>query len=201
MGLGMKKIEETIKLPDDILNTFVNLVSKEETSKWSIGDFINDVYAEYKKYLGKIPMRIIIEELSRASGYNPSTLRDRARMSAIITLDKRKEYEPLSYHQFRACLFAGEKWEEYARYACDNFPVSVEAIRRKIKDDNNGGSIGDIIIARIYSGLEYIIYHGEHYPENIINLAIEMMEVIDKYYRNDNGTFRLREGAWQTPGH
>lgn len=130
---------EKITLPDEVVSLAIQLANEYSNHSWAIGDFCVDVIDEFSTVYSKGAIRASLAEVSKL---NSETLRDRERISRKIPKSKRTYY-PLLYSQYRACLSAGDRWEEYARWAVESMdeysgnPPSVAVIRAKIKDNND----------------------------------------------------------------
>ncbi len=126
--------------PEDVINELIQLSVDHSQNAWRLGDFIiiqmaNALSLGYDKR----EVRATIAEISKL---DMNTVRDRERISRKIPPCDR-EYEPLLYSQYRACMAAGDKWKDYAEWAVSSMadyggnPPSVAVIRAKIKSDNN----------------------------------------------------------------
>lgn len=126
---------QPINLPQAIKDYAIQLATDHSQNSWDIGDFCIDVIDEFSTVYSKGAIRSSLAEVSKL---NTETLRDRERISRKIPESKRTYY-PLLYSQYRACLSAGDRWEEYARWAVESMdeyggnPPSVVVIRAHIK--------------------------------------------------------------------
>jgi hypothetical protein len=127
-----------IIFPEDVVQEAIQLSEDHSDNAWHIGDF---VIKQMKILLPVYTKGEIRRGLAEISKLNVETLRDRERISLRIPPCKR-EYQPLLYSQYRACLSAGDRWEEYAEWAVTSMddyngnPPSVAVIRAKIKGEN-----------------------------------------------------------------
>lgn len=103
-----------IKLPDEIQNILIQAAQTADASYWIIGDVSNDLCDAYQIAFSKLEVRSVVANLI---GWNTDTIRDQQRMSKLIPPNKRT-YN-LSRHQYRACLNAGDEWEDYAERAVE----------------------------------------------------------------------------------
>lgn len=128
-----------IVFPEDVIQEAIQLSEDHSDNSWRMGDFVIKQMAALSQVYTKGEIRRGLAEISKL---NVETLRDRERISLRIPPCKR-EYYPLLYSQYRACLSAGDQWEQYADWAVTSMddyngnPPSVAVIRAKIKGENN----------------------------------------------------------------
>lgn len=101
-----------IQLPEDIVNEILQYSQVIDTNYWHLGDIGNKIYFILKNTYSKSDCASLVAYYAK---WKQSTVQDQMWMCEQIPRAKR-EYE-LSRHQYRACLAAGEKWEEYAKKA------------------------------------------------------------------------------------
>lgn len=102
-----------IKLPDELEAILLQASVQVDMGYWTIGDITADLVDELVPGSAtKAEVRGYVANRARLA---TETVRDLERMSRKIPAEKRT-YN-LSRHQYRACLNAGDKWEEYAQRA------------------------------------------------------------------------------------
>jgi len=135
--MGKNELPAKVKLPDEVIDKLIQLASDLDNNCWELGDICLALVDELSTIYPKHEIRSAI---ANESGLAIDTLRDRERVSRRITNGDRKY--PFTYHQYRACLAAGNRWQEYAEWCLDSMeeyggripPVAV--IRMKIKGEN-----------------------------------------------------------------
>ncbi len=119
-------------LPDQGIEALRQLLDDGEAYQWATGRFICDVLDEFPQ---EKRSNLIIQMADR-SGADRSTLRDRHNMARFFPKEVRKEFDMLTWSQFRACKSAGDEAHNYLEWAANNLPAPVAVIRARIK--NNG---------------------------------------------------------------
>lgn len=103
-----------LKLPEEIIDELIQLAHTGTENDLRLGDvcvmLIDGLSTVYPKHF--IRSRIATE-----SGLATETLRSREWVSRNIPVEKR--IYPFTFHQYRACLAAGEQWEKYAQKAIE----------------------------------------------------------------------------------
>lgn len=139
------------QIPDEALLQLRDLLDKEGGAQWETGDFIVAYWEEVLKYVEPNEVREahakVIRKFASGTGADPTTLRDRERMSLFFTKADRARFPMFTYHQFRALRSAGEdEWEWWAEVAArENW--SVAKIREAIDDFNTEGT--EVLLKRL----------------------------------------------------
>lgn len=127
-----------IQLPDLVIDKLSDLLEAEDANKWEVGWFIVDVVDEFYHYYrddqeAREKARTqVVREMAKKCRRSEGGLRDREVMGRFFTRKDVADYHMLTYHQMRACKYAGpEDWRKWADWAASNF-ASVEAIRDAI---------------------------------------------------------------------
>ena len=126
-----------IRLPDEVIEYFRQLLDSAESTQWKIGrglvDLVDEMSPVWERSGVKHARAAIIRQLAVANGVSDSTLRDRESMARFYPPEVQAEYAVLTYHQLRACKSAGEQWRCYADWAVSNLPAPVALIRARVK--------------------------------------------------------------------
>lgn len=121
-----------IKFPDNVLDTVRQLLHAEGSACWGIGDIVNLIAEQQDQ-----PVALVARHLAYETGGNDHTFRDYAYVSGRIPDDWREEL-PLTRHQWKACMSAGDECFTVALWAVEQAdtnggrPMSVRAIRAHI---------------------------------------------------------------------
>lgn len=121
-----------VQLPEQVIEALRQLLDDGETYQWATGRFICDVLDEFPNE----KRSDLIIQMADRSGADRSTLRDRHNMAKFYPVAVQKEFDMLTWSQFRACKSAGDDAHEYLEWAANNLPAPVAVIRARIK--NNG---------------------------------------------------------------
>lgn len=151
-----------LQVPDEAIEVLRQLIWAHDNDQWDIADHIISVVDEAGPYIahdishetkGEVPwercLRMarteIIRQMSDGTGADPSTLRDREVMGRFFPKEVRKKYEDkLTFHQLRACKYAGEEWRKWADWAVEyadehnGKTAPVRIIRKEIKKEGDG---------------------------------------------------------------
>jgi hypothetical protein len=131
---------ELINFSDGLIDELAQYNDELTANAWRIGDLLVMAVDEYK-HLTKYAAPIL-RELASQTGGSAETYRDRERVCRKIPPKARAKY-PLSFHQFRACLAAGDNWQFYAEWAMEyaddhnGRPASVDAIRAQVSGNDD----------------------------------------------------------------
>jgi hypothetical protein len=179
-------------LPDQIIEGLRQLAGDMDRYQWRVGDYLCSIWDElnkpYTNYLGseRKAHAWLISHLATRTGLAKSTLRDREGMARFFPPHVREEYEPLTYHQFRACKAAGDKWRKYADMALESMdkyggnPAPVEVIRHWVRDN------GDETLPMWRRRLQTIekalrkIAEDERAPENVQSFCVMVLECMEE---------------------
>jgi len=121
-----------VVLPEQVIEALRQLLDDGDRHQFVVGDFICDVLDEFPE----VSRSDLIIQMADRTGANRSTLRDRHNVARFYPEEVRKEFDMLTWSQFRACKSAGDSWREYMEWAAANMPAPVAVIRARIK--NNG---------------------------------------------------------------
>lgn len=100
-----------VRLPEEALNLLRQAASDETRMRWAVGDVAAELVDELNVHHLKSEIR---QAIADECGLTRYTIRDRERLSRIVTPELRLTYESLTWHQLRACVNKGETWREYA---------------------------------------------------------------------------------------
>ena len=179
---------ELPQLPDKVIEYTRQLLETQDGHQWKLGDHLVSVCEELAGYYagllneGDLERAVrkarahIIKQLANRTGADRSTLRDRQNVARFFPPDIRGRYSVLSYSQMRACKAAGDRWEEYAIWACDNLPAPVAIIRARIKYN---GDLPPVWIARWerIQRLGEILYEDEEAPAVVRGAGGEVADI------------------------
>ncbi len=121
-----------VLLPDQVIEALRQLLDDGDRHQFIVGDFICDVLDEFPQ----VNRSELVRQMADRTGSDRSTIRDWHNVARFFTKEVRKEFDMLTWSQFRACKRAGEEWRQYAEWAANNLPAPVAVIRARI--DNNG---------------------------------------------------------------
>jgi hypothetical protein len=121
-----------LKLPDEPINELIQIAHTDTENAFRKGDLCIMMIDGLKNIF---PKHFIRSKISVETGIATETLRSREWVSRSIP-PTRRIYE-LSFHQYRACLAAGDKWEIYAKRAIDEM-------------DNYNGRIAPVAVIRAW---------------------------------------------------
>ena len=132
------------QIPDEALLQLRDLLEKDGTMQWDIGQFISTYWEEVKKYVDTPDLRVlrdahaeVIRQFAAGTGADRTTLRDRERMWMFFTDADRARFPMFTYHQFRALRKAGEDdWKRWAELAAAN-NWSVAKIRKEMAKEED----------------------------------------------------------------
>lgn len=185
-----------ILFSDSILDAVRQLMDDESRACWGIGDIINYV-AEQERH----PVAVVARHLAYETGGNHHTFRDYAYVSGRIPDDWRVEL-PLTRHQWKACLSAGDDCFKVAMWALENAdrnggrPMSVAAIRAHIMglDESEYNDDADQYAQRYIARTNNLLYAGaydERAPEWLRELYREW--IAELHTRSLSSAERARE--------
>ncbi len=170
-----------LELPDDVQVILIQKADEIDRNYWDIGDICVTLEDELGAYYELCQIRAVVSDCTR---WKPETLRDIIWMCRRIPPSKRI-YE-LSRHQYRACLAAGDLWENYAQRAqikLNGKPTPVSVIRQWVTDGDDNIDDWERWWNRMYKNALHITSEA---PESVWEICQQIIEAQELGLTNED---------------